>query len=98
MHQRVLMSLTEKDVPRLRQLVSVCIRQKRSISYIIEKVNKAMHGLYSPKGYTEFGHDAFPFVLLAGEPRLLHVLHQTSGLPSLSSAYRVIDRENTLCS
>ena len=37
MHQRVLMSLTEKDVPRLRQLVSVCIRQKRSISYIIEK-------------------------------------------------------------
>ena len=62
MHQRVLMSLTEKAVPRLRQLVSVCIRQKRSISYIMEKVNKAMHGLYSPKGYTEFDHDVCSFV------------------------------------
>ena len=34
-------------------------------------------------------------VLLTGGPRLLHVLHQTSGLPSLT-AYRVVDRENTL--
>ena len=96
MHQRVLMTLAEKDVRQLRQLVSVCIRQKRSISFIIEKVNKAMHGLYSPKGYTELDHDVCSFGLLAGGPRLLHVLHQTSGLPSISRAYRVIDGENTL--
>ena len=46
-----------------------------------------MHGLYSPKGYTEFDHDVCSFLLLAGGHKLLHVLHQTSGLPSLSSAY-----------
>ena len=32
-------------------------------------------------------------MLIAGGSRLLHVLHETSGLPSLSTAYRMIDKE-----
>ena len=41
-------------------------------------------------------YDICSFILLAGGPRLLHVLHQNSGLPSLSTAYRVVDRNDEL--
>ena len=62
------MTLKENDVPRLKQLISVCVRQKRGISYIVEKVNKAIAGIYNPKGYAEFDKDLAAFVLIAGGP------------------------------
>ena len=49
-HQRFLVALSEKDGPRLRQLISVCLRQKNGISYILNKLSKAMQNVYSPKG------------------------------------------------
>ena len=55
-----------------------------------------MDGLYSPKGYDQNDRDIAAFVVISGGPRLLHVLHQTSGLPSLSTAYREIDAANDL--
>ena len=56
------------DVPRLKQLISVCVRQIRGISYIVEKLNKAIAGIYNPKGYAEFDKDLAAFVLIAGGP------------------------------
>ena len=96
MHHRFLMALVSHDVPRLRQLISVCMRQKRSMTFIVDKLEKAISGIYNPKGYNQLDYDICPMVLLTGGPRLLHVLHQTSGLPSLCTAYRVVDRENAL--
>ena len=55
-----------------------------------------MNGMYKPQGYGEKDYVLATFVLIAGGPRLLHVLHQTSGLPSLSIAYRVVSTENYL--
>ena len=94
MHERFIMALSENDVPRLRQLIAVCIRQRRGVAYIVDKLQSAISGLYSPKGYNEVDLDIGTCVLITGGPRLLHVLHKTSGLPSLSTAYRMIDKEN----
>lgn len=59
----------------------------------ISKLTKAMNGSTSPKDVmTKI--DLATFVLIAAGPRLLRVLHQTSGLPSLSSAYRIVFKEN----
>lgn len=66
------------------------------MNYIVDKLNKAITGVYKPKGYDKFDYDIRTIVLLTGGPRLLHVLHQTSGLPSLSTAYRIVDKENIL--
>ena len=96
MHNRFLLTLTEKDVPRLKQLISVCVRQKQGIAYILQKLQKAIAGMYSPKGYNQDDRDLAAYVLISGGPRLLHVLHQTSGLASLSTAYRDIDNANIL--
>ena len=95
-YERFLMALKENDVPRLKQLISVCVRQKRSIAYMVEKLNKAISGIYSPKGYTDFDNDLAAFVQIPRRPRLLYVLHQTSGLPSLSSEYRKVSDANVL--
>ena len=54
-----------------------------------------MNGLYVPKGYTERDFDISSFFLLSYGPRLLHVLQQTSVLPSLSAAYRMVNNANT---
>ena len=59
-------------------------------------LTKAMNGMYKAQGYGEKDYDLATFVLIAGGPRLLHVLHQTSGLPSLSTAYREVSKENYL--
>ena len=90
------MTLKENDAPRLKQLISVCVRQKHGISYIVEKLNKSIAGIYNPKGYAEFNKDLAAFALIAGEPSLLHVLHQASGLPTLSTAYRTMNEANVL--
>ena len=59
-------------------------------------LTKAMNGIYKAQGYGEKDYVLAPFVLIAGGPRLLHVLNQTSGLPSLSTAYRDVSKENYL--
>ena len=55
-------------------------------------------GELSGRGIVRSGNcpDTATFVLIAGGPRLLHVLHQTSGLPSLSTIYRIVAKENYL--
>ena len=88
------MTIKGNDVPRLKQLISVCVRQKRGMSYIVEKLNKAIAGIYNPKGYAESDKDLAVFVLIAGRHMLSHVLHQTSGLPALSAAYRTVNEAN----
>ena len=74
MHQRFVMILANKDVPHLKQLLSVCIRQKRDISYIVHQLNKAINGFSSPKEYKDLDHDISTFVLLAGGPRRINSL------------------------
>ena len=84
MHQRFMMALSEKNVPRLHQLIRVCLRQKRGINDIVHQLNKAINGVYSPKGYKDLDLDILIvlIVLIAGGPRLLNALHKTNGLPS----------------
>ena len=41
-------------------------------------------------------NDLTSFVLRPGVPSLLHVLHQTSGLPLVSKEYKVVDEANVL--
>ena len=55
-----------------------------------------MNGIYKAQGYGEKDYVLATFVLIAGGPRLFHVLHQTSALPSRSTAHRDVSKENYL--
>ena len=47
LHQRFLLLLKCNNVPRLDGLLTVAIKAKRSISYIISKVTDAIDGIYN---------------------------------------------------
>jgi hypothetical protein len=49
MNKRLLIALSQNDVPRLRQLLKFCLKQGRSVSAIMEKLAQAVEGCYKPK-------------------------------------------------
>jgi hypothetical protein len=49
MIKRLLIVLSQNDVPRLRQLLKVCLRQGRSVSAIMDRLAQAVEGCYKPK-------------------------------------------------
>ena len=75
MRNRFIISLSEKDIPRLKQLISVCIRQENGLAYLLRMLQLAVEGLYSPKGYDQNEKNLAAFIMISGGPRLLHVLH-----------------------
>ena len=91
-HKRLVFCLSENDVPRLRQLLKVALRNGRNIHYVIDKVHEAIMGLYRARGYTrgytEKDIDLGCLILRIGGPRLLHALRQVYGLPSVSFLYQ----------
>lgn len=87
-HKRLVLCLSENDVPRLRQLLKVALQNGRSIHYVIDKIHEAIMGLYRARGYTEKDVDLGCLILRIGGPRLLHALRQVYGLPSVSFLYQ----------
>ena len=47
LHQRFLVLISENNVLRVKELVSVALRHHRSINYIVEKVSMAVNKVYS---------------------------------------------------
>ena len=47
LHKRFMLLISNNNVPRLKELVSVALRNKRKVSYIIDNVVKAIKGLYN---------------------------------------------------
>eukprot|EP00798_Chlamydomonas_sp_ICE-L_P004754 gene4754-34504_t len=84
---RLIVALSDKNVPRLRQLVQVALRQGRGPNFIIEQVSKAAQGVYHAKGWKD-DPDAIDLaflVLKIGGPLLLTAVHKaTQNLPCVS--------------
>ena len=45
MHQRILISISENDIPRLKQLIHIAQKNKRSISYTVNKITDVVDGI-----------------------------------------------------
>ena len=88
MHQRFLVCISEKNVPRLNQLVAVALRNRRSIDYIVGKVVDAIDGHYRARP-SEDDKDMAVLILEIGGPSLLDICHKANILPSVSLAYRM---------
>ena len=69
--------LSQNNVLRVKELVSVALKHNRSINYIVDKVGLAIHKVYRAR----------PSEL--GGPALLRVLCKANKLPSTSLAYRM---------
>jgi hypothetical protein len=83
------MLLSKNDVPALHRLLTVAIRRGASINAILQQVQKAAEGVYSPRGNWSQRELDIAFLAKAmGGPRLLYALQKAIGLPSVSSVQR----------
>ena len=76
------------DIPCLKTLLEVCIRKGMGMKSILGRIEDAINKRYSPKNYDDTDMEKATLVLRIGGPRLLHVLHITDGLPSVSLTYQ----------
>lgn len=88
LYKRVLWCLSENNAPKLKQILSVCLKKSTSVSHILDRIQAAISGLFHAKGYQEEDIDLGLLVLRIGGPRLVHALHQVDGLPSISLLYK----------
>ena len=88
LHQRFMVLLSQNNVPRVKELISVALKCNRSINYIVDKVSAAIEGVYRARPSEEDKDLAF-VVLKIGGPSLLSILCRANKLPSCSTAYRI---------
>ncbi|KAH9833218.1 uncharacterized protein C8Q71DRAFT_712933, partial [Rhodofomes roseus] len=88
-HQRLTMLLASNDVKRLRQLLTVSLRNGSSPRYLLAQLQRAIAGVYKPRGPGgRFDTRELEIAFLAkalGGPRLLYALNKSLGLPSPST-------------
>lgn len=82
LHQKILLTISNQNIPRLTELVSTALNQNRGVSYIANKIIDAVDGIYRPNPRQDDKDLAF-LVLKVGGPSLLDIL------PSVSTAYRI---------
>ena len=88
MHQRFLINIANHNIPRLTELVSVALRNNRSISYIVGKAVDAINGVYLARP-SQNDKDLAYLILQFGGPSLLDICHRANALPSVSTAYKM---------
>ena len=77
--------LSQNNVPRVKELVTVALKHQRSINYIVDKVVLAINKIYRARPSEEDKDLAF-IVLKLGGPALLDILGKANKLPSSSVA------------
>ena len=69
-------------------MLHICLHNGASINYILDRLQRAIDGVYHAKGFREDDIDFSLLVLRISGHRLVHALHQVYGLPSVSLLYR----------
>ncbi|CAM9909813.1 unnamed protein product, partial [Sphacelaria rigidula] len=86
--KRFVLFLSKNDVPGLRRHMAQMLKEGYSPLKMLAKLQEAVEGLYSVRGYGTDEVDLAILVLRLGGPALLFTLHQTSGLPGISTVRR----------
>ncbi|KAG1719742.1 hypothetical protein EDB19DRAFT_1647796 [Suillus lakei] len=82
-YSRLLMAISEQDIPRLRQIINVALRNGAGVREIVNKLEDALEGVYCPRGYGASDLDIVTLVFRLGGRQLLFALNQSLGLPSI---------------
>jgi hypothetical protein len=77
------MAISEGNIPRLQQIISVALRNGASIREVVNKLEDALEGAYNPRGYGAEDLDIATLVFRLGGHQLLFALNHKLGLPFL---------------
>ena len=89
LHKRLMILIKDNNIPQLHHILTIAMKNHRSVNYIIGKIGDAIDGLYRCN-YSETDKDIAFLVLQYGGPALLHILHRSLHFPSHSTIYRML--------
>ncbi|KAG2065211.1 hypothetical protein BDR04DRAFT_1033349, partial [Suillus decipiens] len=82
-YNRLLMVISENDVPRLQQVIKIALDSGASVREIVNKLEDAIEGVYCPRGYGSSDVDIATLVYRLGGRQLLCALNHKLGIPSI---------------
>lgn len=89
LQKRLVQLLSTNDVPKLRQLIAVALRNGCSVSRLLDRLAGAIIGAYKPKGdYVRKDYDLATLTMRLGGGKLLFALAKPLGLPSEGDWFR----------
>ena len=89
LHKKLLVCIQTNNIPRLHDIVVMCMKHQRSIGYIVQKLSDAVESKYQPN-YSVDDKELAVVILKFGGPALLEVLHRARGFASTSTAYKFL--------
>ena len=89
MHEQILLAIKNNNIPRLQQIVKVCLDNNRSIGYSLQRMNDAVDKCYSHCSQDD--KELAMVILKFGGPALMEILHRAKGFPLVSTAYRFVN-------
>ncbi|KAG2740438.1 hypothetical protein P692DRAFT_201728137, partial [Suillus brevipes Sb2] len=82
-YSRLLMAISENDVPRLQQIIKIALDNGASVREVVNKLEDAIEGVYRPRGYGSSDIDIATLVYRLGGRQLLYALNHQIGVPSI---------------
>lgn len=95
-HRRVALAksifiyLADHNVSGVRRLMGQARRDGSSMNAILHRLEQAVAGVYSVKGYSEDDFDLAILAMRLGGQSLLHALHKATGVPGATTVYAKI--------
>ena len=90
-HQRIMLQIQSNSIPQLHQIVSIALKQKRNVQYVLSKIVDAVDGIFKPN-HSVADKDLAILILQYGGPALLDICHKAIGFPSSSSCYKFMKK------
>lgn len=82
-YSRLLMVISENDVPHLQQVIKIAIDNGASVQEVVNKLEDAIEGVYRPRGYGSSDIDIATLVYCLEGRQLLYALNHKLGIPSI---------------
>jgi hypothetical protein len=76
-------TVSDKDIPCIHQIIDVALHHGSSVREIVNKLEDALEGAYSPRGYNANDLDIATLIFRLGGRQLLFTMNQILGVPSL---------------
>uniref|UniRef100_A0A8H7XJQ8 Zinc finger PHD-type domain-containing protein n=1 Tax=Psilocybe cubensis TaxID=181762 RepID=A0A8H7XJQ8_PSICU len=83
--QRLIIAIASKQVGHVERLLEIGIRQKRSITYILQQYKLAAIGVYHPKSYSDMENMLGLLLMDLGGNRISGIVHRSLGLPGITT-------------
>ncbi|KAF8074122.1 hypothetical protein FPV67DRAFT_1446920 [Lyophyllum atratum] len=87
-HNRVMKMIASNEISGLRRMLTVALKRGTSPSSLCALLDRAIKGVYKPRGYTPRDLDISFLTKALGGPKLLYALNKSHGLASVSTVKR----------